>query len=309
MASESVVLYENLRSCSYTPFYLAQRAGLFEAEGLEVDLRLSPAPPETAQGLIEGRADVSFGGPMRVMMHHDAARARGEESPLVCFAQIVARDPFILVGREANPRFRFADLIGPRIGVATDVPTPWMTLRDDLDRAGIDPASVTRAPDAPMAENAEALKRGEIDVVQVFEPYAEALVSSGHGHVWHRFSVRGDIAFTTFYTTRRFAAERRDACLALARAMAAALERLHATEPDEIAALIGPDFFPDLAPESLARIVSGYREARLWPRRIALPAAAYARLKAALLAGGLIARDIAYDDAVDAALCEPGAAS
>ncbi len=221
MASEPVILYENLRSCGYTPFYLAQRAGLFEAEGLEVDLRLSPAPPETARGLIEGRADVSFGGPMRVMMHHDAARASGEASPLVCFAQIVARDPFVLVGRAPNPDFRFADLVGPRVGVATDVPTPWMLLYDDLDRAGIDPAALTRAPDAPMAENAAALKRGEIDVAQLYEPHAEGLVSGGHGHVWHRFSARGDIAYTTFYTTRRFAAERREACMALARAMAA----------------------------------------------------------------------------------------
>ncbi len=308
MASEKIVLYENLRACSYTPFYLAQLAGLFEAEGLEVDLRLSPSPPETAQGLIERRANVSFGGPMRVAMHHDAARARGETSPLVCFAQVVARDPFILVGREPNPQFRFEDLVGPRIGVATDVPTPWLTLHDDLDRAGIDPAALTRAPDASMAENAEALKRGEIDVVQLFEPHAERLVSGGHGHVWHRFSVRGDIAFTTFYTTRRFAAERRSACRALTRAIAAALQRIHETKPEETAALVGPAFFPDLPPESFARIVAGYREARVWPRSTALPPAAYARLKAALLAGGLIARDVPYEDAVDAPLSEPGPA-
>ena len=309
MASEPVILYENLRSCGYTPFYLAQRAGLFEAEGLEVDLRLSPAPPETARGLIEGRADVSFGGPMRVMMHHDAARARGAASPLVCFAQIVARDPFVLVGRAPNPDFRFADLVGPRVGVATDVPTPWMLLYDDLDRAGIDPAALTRAPDAPMAENAAALKRGEIDVAQLYEPHAEGLVSGGHGHVWHRFSARGDIAYTTFYTTRRFAAERRAACMALARAMAAALARLHAAPPAETAALVGPAFFPELPAERLERIVAQYREAGLWPRGIALPAASYARLKAALLAGGLISRDVPYDDAVDAALSQPGAPS
>ena len=309
MASEKIVLYENLRACSYTPFYLAELAGLFEAEGLEVERKLSPAPPETAQGLIEGRADVSFGGPMRVMMHHDAARKRGGASPLVCFAQVVARDPFVLVGREPNPRFRFEDLVGPRLGVATDVPTPWMLLYDDLDRAGIDPAALTRAPDAPMAENAEALKRGEVDVVQLFEPHAERLVSGGHGHIWHRFSARGDIAFTSFYTTRRFAAERRGACLALTRAMQAALTRLHEREPAETAALVGPAFFPDLAPAALARIVAGYREARVWPRGTALPAAAYARLKAALLAGGLIAHDVPYEDAVDAALSDPGAAA
>ncbi len=309
MASEQIVLYENLRACSYTPFYLAQLAGLFEAEGLAVDLRLSPSPAETAEGLIEGRADVSFGGPMRVALHHDAARARGQTSPLVCFAQVVARDPFILVGREPNPRFRFEDLVGPRIGVATDVPTPWMTLYDDLDRAGIDPAALTRAPDASMAENARALEHGEIDVVQLFEPYAERLVSGGRGHVWHRFSVRGDMAFTSFYTTRRFAAERRAACRALTRAIAAALQRLHSREPAETAALVGPAFFPDVAPESFARIVAQYREAGLWPDTPALPAAAYARLKAALLAGGLISSDVPYDDVVDAGLSDPEAAS
>ncbi len=307
MASEKIVLYENLRACSYTPFYLAQRAGLFEAEGLEVELRLSPAPPETAQGLIEGRADVSFGGPMRVMMHHDAAHKRGGTSPLVCFAQVVARDPFLLVGREPNPQFRFEDLVGPRLGVATDVPTPWMLLYDDLDRAGIDPAALRRAPDASMAENARALERGQLDVVQLFEPHAERLVAGGHGHIWHRFSARGDIAFTSFYTTRRFAAERREACLALTRAIAAALRRLHEAGPAETAALVGPAFFPELPPASLARIIAGYREARVWPRGTALPPAAYVRLKAALLAGGLISHDAPYEDAVDAALSEAAA--
>lgn len=39
--------------------------------------------------------DVPWGGPTRVMMHHDA----DPRCPLVCFAQVVARDPFLLVGR------------------------------------------------------------------------------------------------------------------------------------------------------------------------------------------------------------------
>ena len=67
MANKQITLYENLRACSYTPFYLAQTLGLFEREGLDINLQLSPSPPETAQGLIDGRADVSFGGPMRVL--------------------------------------------------------------------------------------------------------------------------------------------------------------------------------------------------------------------------------------------------
>ena len=44
-------------------------------------------------------------------------------------------------------------------------------------------------------------------------------------------------------------------------------------------------------PGPLARIVSGYRAAGLRPRTPALPAVAFVRLKAALLAGSLIRYD------------------
>ena len=308
MAGEKVVLYENLRTPSYAPFYLAHVEGLFEAEGLDVELRLSPAPAQTAEGLVEGHADVAFGGPMRVMMHHDAAHRAGRTSPLVCFAQVVARDPFMLVGRTPNRAFRFEDLVGPRVAVAVDVPTPWMTLRDDLDRAGIDPASLNRTPDAPMAENAAAFERGEIDILQVFEPYADRLASAGVGHVWHRFSRRGDVAFSSFYATRRQAEERREACTALVRGIAAALVRLRVASAETIAEGVGAAFFPDLPAGALARIVTAYREAGLWPRTPAFPAAAFVRLKAALLAGGLITWDVPYALAVDAELSAAGSA-
>ncbi len=202
----------------------------------------------------------------------------------------------------ANPAFRCQDLVGPRIAVAVDVPTPWMTLFDDLDRAGIDPASLNRSPDASMTDNAAAFERGEIDVVQVFEPYADRLVSTGSGHVWHWFSERGDVAFSSFYTTRRHATERRGTCRALVRAITHALARLHETPPEAVAARIGPTFFPDLPASALTRIIAAYRTSRLWPRSPELPPAAFVRLKAALLAGGLLSHDVPYALAVNAEL-------
>ncbi len=292
-----ITLYENLRTVVYTPFYLAIARGDWVREGIEVSVVTSPTTPETAQGLIDGRADVSWGGPMRVMTHHDADR----DCPLVSFAQVVARDPFILVGREPNDRFRFADLIGLRVAVATEVPTPWMTFQDDLGRAGIDPASLNRAPDRPMAENVAALKSGALDVIQVFEPYADMLAADGAGHIWHRFAARGDIAYTSFYTTRRFATEQRDVCRALVRGIARAQQALHADTPAAIAEAIAP-FFPELPAAQLARIIEGYRASGLWARTPVLPPEAFVRLKAALLSGGLIGYDAPYDHLVDADL-------
>eukprot|EP01031_Cornospumella_fuschlensis_P047611 gene47610-biopygen38095 len=167
-------LVENLRTPGYLPFYLCLHGGFWAREGLDVQVITAPATAETPRLLLSGQADAAWGGPMRVMMHHDADPA----CPLVCFAQAVSRDPFMLVGRTPNPAFRFADLAGLRVGVATDVPTPWMTFQDDLRRAGFDPATLIRAPDLPMAQNAAAFAAGAMDVVQLFEPYADQLVQS-----------------------------------------------------------------------------------------------------------------------------------
>jgi NitT/TauT family transport system substrate-binding protein len=293
-----LTLCENMRAVPYVPFYLALAGGYWRSEGLDVRHVLSPSTVRTATGLLDGSVDVSWGGPMRVMMHHDADAA----CPLVCFAQVVARDPFLLVGRSRKPAFCWRDLEGLRVAPAGDVPTPWMTFQDDLQRAGLDPAAIAgRRRLRPMADNVRAFLRGAVDVVQVFEPYADRLVSEGRGHVWHRFSVRGDVAYTTFYSTRRFTRARRDACRRLVRGMARAQTALFAATPRAVADAVA-SFLPEVPREALARIVGAYRASGLWAERPDLPPAPYLRLKAALVSGGLIRSDPAYEKVVDAAL-------
>ena len=292
-----VTLCENMRAVPYVPFYLALAGGYWRSEGLDVNHVLSPSTSRTATGLLDGSVDVSWGGPMRVMMHHDADPA----CPLVCFGQVVARDPFILVGRGKNKAFRFQDLAGLRVAPAGDVPTPWMTFQDDLQRAGLDPAAIAGNRVRPMAANLKAFLRGSVDVVQVFEPHADRLVREGLGHVWHRFTDRGDIAYTTFYAPRRFTRSRREACRRLVRGIARAQKALFAATPREVARAVTP-FLPDLDQAALARIIGSYRESGLWARRPDLPASAFLRLKAALVSGGLIHTDPSYQRIVDAEL-------
>ena len=91
---------------------------------------------------------------------------------IVVVAQVVAREPFVLVGRTPNPEFRFGDLVGPRIAVAVDVPTPWMTLFDDLDRAGLWPRTPA-LPAAAFVRLKAALFAGGLIMYDV--PYAHAV--------------------------------------------------------------------------------------------------------------------------------------
>lgn len=292
-----ITLCENMRAVPYVPFYLALAGDYWRSEGLDITHVVSPSTAQTATQLLDGSVDVSWGGPMRALMHHDADPA----CPLVCFAQVVARDPFLLVGRGRRPGFRFRDLVGLRVAPAGDVPTPWMTFQDDLQRAGVDPAAIAGRRIRPMARNLQAFRRGTVDVVQVFEPYADRLTQEGRGHVWHRFTERGDIAYTTFYTTRRFTRARRDACYRLVRGMARAQTALFAATPGAIADAIAP-FLPQLSREALTRIIGAYRAAGLWAREPHLPPAPFVRLKAALISGGLISSDPAYETVIDSEL-------
>ena len=102
-----VKLSENFRAVFYAPFYATHALGFYRDEGVEVELLNSPAPAAAAAGLLDGSIDVAWGGPMRVMKARDLDPA----SPLVCFCEVAARDPFFLVGRGDPATFRLADLL------------------------------------------------------------------------------------------------------------------------------------------------------------------------------------------------------
>src|SRR5215216_3579776 len=140
-----IKLAENFRAVFYAPFYAAEALGLYRAQGIEVDLIPSSAPGHGASALLDGTVDVTWGGPMRVMKAQDR-----EPTPLVCFCEIVARDPFYLIGRNGRREFQLADLPSLRFAAVSKVPTPWLCLQHDLREQGIDPSALVRAPSRSM---------------------------------------------------------------------------------------------------------------------------------------------------------------
>lgn len=157
----AIVLQESLRGLFYAPYYACFALGAFEREGVEVRLVSAPAPAAAPDALFAGTVDVAWGGPMRVNQLYETR----PDCDLVCFGEAVTCDPFLLIGREPNPDFTLADLFGKRVATVSEVPTPWLCLQEDLRRAGLDPDSLPRVADRTMADNAAALRRGELDAV------------------------------------------------------------------------------------------------------------------------------------------------
>ena len=53
-----------------------------------------------------------------------------------------------------------------------------------------------------MGDNLRALRKGEVDVVQMFEPYVSMALLAGAGDILYAASNRGPTVHTTFLTTR-----------------------------------------------------------------------------------------------------------
>lgn len=295
----AITLQETLRAVFYAPFYVALARDAFTAEGVEIKFVSSPRPQDAALRLMDGTVDVCWGGPMRVMATYQSVPG----CDVVCFAEVVTRDPFLLMGREPKPAFKLADLKTATLATVSEVPTPWLCLQHDLRLAGIDPSTLKRATGRTMAENMAALKRGEVDVIQVFEPFPSLLLADNAAHVWDEAARRGPTSYTTFYARRRLLAERRDEVMRMVRAIQRTEKWVKAASGQEIANAIAR-YFTDVPPAILEAACTRYKALGIWNDTPLLPRQGYDRLRDGLVSGGFVSPGAPFETAVDNSLAE-----
>jgi NitT/TauT family transport system substrate-binding protein len=290
----ALTLIENFRAVFYTPFYAAFALNTFAAEGVEVQRVMGTTAAETNQALRRGRADVAWGGPIRLLLEDN----QRPDSDLVIVCEVVRRDPFFLVGREPRPAWHLRDLLHGRVATVSEVPTPWLCLQQDLRLAGIDPTQVRRIPDRSMPDNLAALRAGDIDVMQAFQPYVEQAVEEGVGHIWSAAASRGLTAYTSLYTTRQCIARDPESLLRMTRAIYRTQQWIATHSTADLAACVAT-FFPDLPRSTLTAALERYRMLRVWNRTPMLQPEGLAWLEAACRAGGYIQHGVPYDQCAE----------
>lgn len=287
-------LQEPFRALFYAPYYAALARDAYAAEGVTVRVLPGEVPSLAKDSVLGGAAHLAWGGPMRILLAHDADPA----CPLRNFGAAILGDPFLLVGGEARPGFTLRDLAGMTLGTVAEVPTPWWALQEDVRQAGVDPTTLTRVTDRSMAENAAAVVEGRLDVAQLFEPLVSHMEMAGTGHVWHACAARGPTSYTTFYSTAANIAEFAPEFMAMIRALATTQRWFHAAGPAAIAATIRP-YFPDLDAAVMERAIARYLELGIWTRTPHFPPEPFERLERHMLTAGAIRRAPGYTACVD----------
>ena len=293
-----IKLMENFRAVFYAPYYATYALGFYKKAGVDVELISSAKPGDAVPGLLDGSVDITWGGPMRTMKAHD----QDSTSPLISFCEMVSHDPFFLLGRKGllpeNHVFQLSDLPRLKFASVSEVPTPWMCLQHDLRELGLDPSHLDHIANRSMVENYAALCAGDIDVVQVFEPFPSIAQKDGTADLLYTASARGPTVYTAFIASRDAAGRHRDAFAAVTRATADMQRWLYSHPSDDLAAATA-SFFPDVPADILARALRRYRDNGLWARDPAMSKQGFDRLAQSLYSGGFIARLPDFDSCVE----------
>jgi NitT/TauT family transport system substrate-binding protein len=137
-----------------------------------------------------------------------------------------------------------------------------MCLQQDLREQGVDPAKLDRGTGS-MADNVAALRSGNLDVVQMFEPYVSMALAEGAGDILYTASARGPTVYTTFIATRSGIERQRAAFAGMTRAIQHMQTWLAEHSAEELAEVTAP-FFPDIARDLLVSSLRRYRNAGIW---------------------------------------------
>ena len=285
-------------SVFYAPYYVAERRGLFEREGLEVETSKLGDGRLVLAAQARGELDVGLGGIMRSLVSYDQGAT---EAPLH-FTRVNDRDGFFLLGRTAA--FDWPDLLGKRLIVFSEAPTPWYVLRSLLLDRGLDPDRVEVVAGLPADEAAAAFRRGEADFLETPAHVTEALVAEGTAIIVREMAREGGpIPYSSYSAHRAVLDGQTDAVRAFLRAHIAALDWMRQASGAEIWDTIAPAF-PEAADQAdvYRRAVERYHRLALWSSDATLPRASFDRLADLLHRGGLISHVAPYEACCDDAL-------
>jgi len=284
----------------YSPLHVAHRLGTFAEAALDARIIFPPQASETPDRLLAGEADVAVGGPMRTYVAADESSPRR----LLNIAEVNSRDGFFLLARRPAERFRFQDLLGRRVILFAEAPTPWMCLQDVLRRQGVDAQRIIFVHGLRVPQAVAAFRAGEADYLQTAQPAAEELIEEGSAHLAVAMGeVVGPIPYTSFVVTPECRQAQPALCQEAVRALAAAQRWMASHDPAAIADLIAPDF-PAIPPPLVRKIVARYQAMGMWPAQPLLAREPFERLGRILVAGGLIRRAVPYETLVDNTFAE-----
>ncbi|HUZ75253.1 MAG TPA: ABC transporter substrate-binding protein [Stellaceae bacterium] len=236
----------------FSTAYIAQDAGIFKSEGLDVTERVITGIG-SANAVISGSVDFSMSSGVTL------TRAAARHQPLIAIANTFDRTGFWIVLRKSIAEQRHFDpnaplaerakvLKGLRFGVGAIQAIPHAYLKLIARIGGLDPERDLVVAGVVPPDQVGAMQRGAIDGVSSGPPVVEQLLHDGIGVVVADGTTGkvdppslAHIAANVVMTRRKFCVDHRSICVKMGHAMVKANAFMH-EHPKEAMAMLGKRF-------------------------------------------------------------------
>lgn len=282
---------EVTHSVFYAPLYLADSLGYFKDEGFEIELTNGGGADATMAAVLSGAADVGFCGPEAVIY---VEAGESDDQPKV-FGQLTKRDGSFLVGREAEPDFKWSNLSGKEILAGRKGGVPAMTFEYVVKQNKVD---TKLNYDVAFNMMTAAFESGVADYCTMFEPSASEYQAAGKGYIVASVGQEsGEIPYTCFMAKSSFIKNNSDKVEGLLRAVTKAVKYINQTDADTVAQKLLA-YFDGTSVASLKTSVESYKKIDAWVTNMAMKEASFTRLQDVIELAGELPKRAAFKDIV-----------
>ncbi|GGB36932.1 ABC transporter substrate-binding protein [Virgibacillus dakarensis] len=291
-----IKLAEVTRSIFYAPQYVAIEKGLFEEEGLDVELQTTWGGDKTMTSLLSDGADVALVGSETSIYVY----SQDSKDYAVNFAQLTQTDGTFLVAKEEHPDFKWDELknstfLGQRKGGM-----PQMVGEFVLKKHNIDPhADLNLLQNVDFANIPGAFVSGDAEYVQLFEPTASIFEKEGKGHIIASFGeASGHVPYTVFMAKESYIKDNKETIRKFTEAVYKAQQWVQENSAEDIAKVIQP-YFEDTDLEMITSSIERYKSQGSFATDPILDEEEWNNLKEIMQEAGELPADVPYEDLVN----------
>ncbi|MDE5765854.1 MAG: ABC transporter substrate-binding protein [Clostridia bacterium] len=289
--SKVIKINEVTHSVFYAPLYLADALGYFKDEGYTIELTNGGGADKTMAAVLHGSADVGFCGPEAVVYTYLGGSG---DAPKV-FGQMTNCDGSFLVGRKAEPDFKWTDLEGKNVLAGRPGGVPFMTFQYVCKENGVNANFIT---DVQFDSMTAAFLNGIGDYVTMFEPGASEYQKAGNGYIVAPVGpAGGEVPYTCFMAKQSFIENEKDKVDAILRSVTKATKYIYENDTATVADKL-VKYFDNTSKESISTSLANYKAINTWVKDMAMTESRFNRLQDIIENAGELEKRVSFADIV-----------
>ena len=258
-AATPVRINQAFQSLLYLPLYVAQDAGFFAKEGLDVKISTGGGGAQSWAAVIGGSADFSIQDPVFVPKANESGYANG-----VVVAGIQNAPTVFIIGKDGTSlQGDLSHLAGKRVITSPQPDTTWAFMTYLIQQQKLKGVKIVHVA---IGNEIPAIVAGQADYALAVEPQVEQSIAQNGLHSVYSFSADASwypFAFSSLTTTKSYIAKNPQAAQGVITAFEMADRYIYSHTNETIA--IAEKYFPDLPKDVVAKAVMREIDAKGYP--------------------------------------------